>query len=108
MDDVLARAFRLHQKNVELEQQHADDAAEIVRVTGANTTLERLRAEDAAEIARLTQANRQLARLHAEDAAEITRLRASGRWSLRTKILFGVGCALAGAGAVRWATHGRR
>jgi hypothetical protein len=106
MDDVLARAFRLHQKNVELEQQHADDAAEIVRVTGANTTLERLRAEDAAEIARLTQANRHLVRLHAEDAAEIARLRASGRWSLRKKILFGLGCALTGAGAVGWATHG--
>jgi len=108
MDDVLARAFRLHQKNVELEQQHADDAAEIVRLTGANTTLERLRAEDAAEIARLTRANRHLVQLHAEDAAEIARLTAARPWSLRKKILFGLGCALTGAGAVGWAAHARR
>ena len=108
MDDVLARAFRLHQKNVELEQQHADDAAEIVRLTGTNATLERLRAEDAAEIARLTRANRHLVQLHAEDAAEIARLTAARPWSLRKKILFGLGCALTGAGAVGWATHARR
>ena len=108
MDAVLERAFQLHQKVVDLEQQHADDAAEIVRVTGANATLERLRAEDAAEIARLTQANRHLVRLHAEDVAEIAKLKAAGHWSLRKKILFGLGCALTGAGAARWATHGRR
>ena len=70
-------------------------------------TLERLRAEDAAEIARLTHANRHLVRLHAEDVAEIARLKL-GHWSLRKKILFGLGCALTGAGAVRLATHGRR
>ena len=107
MDDVLARAFQLQQRIVDLEQQHADDAAEYVRVTGANVTLERLRAEDAAEIARLTHANRHLVRLHAEDVAEIARLK-SGHWSLRKKLLFGLGCALTGAGAVRLATHGRR
>ncbi len=108
MDDVLARAFRHHLKNVDLEQQHADDAAEIVRLTGANTTIERLRAEDAAEIARLTRANRHLVQLHAEDAAEIARLTAARPWSLRKKILFGLGCALTGAGAVGWAAHARR
>lgn len=107
-DAVLERAFQLHQKIVELEQQHADDAAEIIRVTGANATLERLRAEDAAEIARLTQANRHLVRLHADDVAEIARLKAAGHWSLRKKILIGLGCALAGAGAARLSTHMRR
>ena len=108
MDAVLAKAFKLHQRIVDLEQQHADDAAEYVRVMGANATLERLRAEDAAEIARLTQANRHLVRLHAEDVAEIARLKALGYWSLRKKILYGLGCALAGAGAVRLATYVRR
>lgn len=112
MDAVLARAFKLHQRIVDLEQQHADDAAKYVRVTGANATLERLRAEDAAEIARLTQANRHLVRLHAEDIAEIARLKASGHWSLRKKILVGLGCALTGAltgaGAMRLASHVRR
>ena len=91
MDDVLARAIQLHQRIVDLEQQHADDAAEYVRVTGANATLERLRAEDVAEIARL---------------------KALGYWSLRKKILVGIGCALTGAltgaGAMRLATHVRR
>ncbi len=108
MDDVLARLFRLQQANVELEQQHADDAAEIVRLNAANATLEQLRAEDAAEIARLTQANRSLERLRAEDAAEIARLNAADDWSLGKKILFGLGCALTGAGVARLAMHGRR
>ena len=108
MEDVLARAFKLHQTIVDLEQRHADDAAEYVRMTGANATLERLRTEDAAEIARLTQVNRHLVQLHAEDVVEIARLKALGHWSLRKKILFGLGCALGGAGAVRLAMHGRR
>ncbi len=108
MDEVLAKLFRLHQANVDLEQQHADDAAEIVRLTAANATLERLRAEDAAEVARLTQANRSLVRLQAEDAAEIARLTAADDWSLGKKILFGLGCALTGAGVARLAMQGRR
>ncbi len=108
MDAVLARAVELHQRIIDLEQKRADDAAEYVRVTGANATLERLRAEDAAEIARLTQAKRHLERLHAEDLAEIARLKAAGYWSLRTKILFGLGCAVAGASAARLVMHARR
>ena len=43
-----------------------------------------------------------------QDVAEIARLKALGYWSLRKKILFGLGCALAGAGAARLATHVRR
>jgi len=108
MDEVLAKLVRLHQANVDLEQQHADDVAEIVRLTAANTTLERLRAEDAAEVARLTQANRSLERLRAEDAAEIARLTDEEDWSLGKKILFGLGCALTGAGVAHLAMQGRR
>ncbi len=108
MDAVMERAFRLHQANVDLEQRHADDAAEIVRLHGANAALERLRAEDAAEIARLTQDNRQLVQMHTEDAARIARLTAAKEWSLGKKIMLGLTCALTGAGTVGLVMRARR
>ena len=75
---------------------------------GANATLQRLRAEEAAEIGRLTQENRQLVRMRAEDAAKIARLTTAREWSVGRKIVFGLGCALTGAGTVGLVMRARR
>jgi transcriptional regulator with XRE-family HTH domain len=77
--EVTAKINELYKKNVELEKLRDDQAAELVRQSGANATLERLRAADAAEIARLTQQNQKYEQRHAADAAETARARQRSR-----------------------------
>lgn len=97
--ELTERVRVLHEKNVALEKRLADEAAELDRLRGSNLSLERLRADDRAEIARLQQTNRELERLHVQDRAKISDLAARKDWSLGSKILLGLTCFAAGAGA---------
>ncbi|MDC0722474.1 helix-turn-helix domain-containing protein [Nannocystis bainbridge] len=105
--ELTARITELHEHNVALEKRIADDAAELARLRGSNTSLERLRAEDQSELDRLAQENQELVQLHMRDRAELAELTARKDWSLGRKILFGISCFAAGAGAAALVVQAR-
>jgi len=77
--EVTAKVNELYKRNVELEKQRDDQAAELVRQRGTNAKLERLRAADAAEIARLTKQNQEYEGRHATEAAGTARAQRRSR-----------------------------